>query len=105
MYCKGSNVLEAENLGPPAVMEHAMPADDPPLRTKWVQLRRDQQAGLDELARELQDAKSVRGGERITANTLIRIGIDAVLSQRERLSGDDERQIRATLFEVLGIST
>lgn len=82
-----------------------MPADDPTLRTKWVPLRRDQIADLDDAARELQDAKTRRGGERITANTLIRIGIDVVLNKRERLSGDDEDQIRAALFEVLDIST
>lgn len=103
MYCQGSNLLEAETLGPPAVMECPMP-DDSPLRTKWTQVRRDQQSALDELAREIQDSKSRRGGERITANTLIRIGIDVVLSQGDRLAGDTEQEIRSGLFELLGIA-
>jgi hypothetical protein len=81
-------------------------ADDPPgdrLRPKYAQIRPAQWTALDDLARELQDAKSAKGGERITANTLIRIGIDVVLTCSSRLSGQSEADLRASLFEQLGI--
>lgn len=80
--------------------------DEPPedrLRPKYAQIRPSQWTALDDLARELQDAKSSRGGERITANTLIRVGIDVVLACSSRLSGESEAAIRAGLFEQLGI--
>jgi len=75
------------------------------LRPKYVQIRPDQWTALDELARHLQDAKTTRGGERITANTVIRIGIDLVLALSDRLAGDTERQIREDLFDQLGLTS
>ncbi|RSN51120.1 hypothetical protein [Actinomadura sp. WAC 06369] len=74
------------------------------LRPKYVQIRPDQWTALDDLARELQDAKSTRGGERITANTVIRVGIDLVLTLSGRLAGETEKEIREGLFAQLGLT-
>lgn len=75
--------------------------DDAALRPKYVQIRPDQWTDLDELARELQDAKS-KGGQRITANTVIRIAIDLILTKAALLSGDTEEEIRQNLLEQIG---
>jgi hypothetical protein len=66
-------------------------------RPKFAQIRGDQWTGLDELARDLQDARTVKA-ERITANTLIRVAIDGLLAHAEHLVGDNEEELRASLF-------
>lgn len=70
-------------------------------RPKTAQIRADQWTSLDELARELHDARSVKG-ERITANTLIRVAIDGLLGHGGRLHGDNEDQLLASWSEFLG---
>jgi hypothetical protein len=103
--CESSGVTHSSSpSGGLAVREYAMAAEPGRLRPKYVQIRPDQWTALDDLARELQDAKSTRGGERITANTVIRIGIDLVLELSERLAGESEREIRQGLFEQLGLA-
>jgi hypothetical protein len=77
------------------------PAERPKTRPKTAQIRADQWTSLDELARTLQDARSVKG-ERITANTLIRVAIDGVLAHGGRLHGDNEEQLLASWSEFLG---
>lgn len=67
------------------------------LSPKYVQLRGDQQIELDVLARELQAARS-RKGERITANTVIRVAVDVILAHREVLAGDTEEELRKGLL-------
>jgi hypothetical protein len=62
------------------------------LRPKQLMLYADQQTDLDALARALHDARQVRG-ERITANTLIRIAIDGLVVHGDRLQGDNEKQL------------
>jgi len=79
----------------------AMSGERPKTRPKQAMIRADQQSGLDELARELQDARGVRE-ERITANTLIRIGIDGLLAHGEHLRGDNEAELLASWLEFLG---
>jgi hypothetical protein len=69
-------------------------------REKTAVIYSDQQTGLDGLARELQDARSVLS-ERITANTLIRVAIDGVLEYADRLHGDDEEELRASWLAFL----
>lgn len=44
------------------------------------------------------DARTRTGGQRITANTLIRIAVDALLAQRSALVGDDEAALREAYF-------
>lgn len=61
-------------------------------RPKQAMIRSAQQSALDELARDLHDARSVKG-ERITANTLIRVAIDGIVPHGERLHGDNEEQL------------
>ena len=69
-------------------------------RPKFAQLRPEQQSALDDLARDLQDARTVRS-ERITANTLIRVAIDGLLRDSDRLSGDTEAELRASWYAYL----
>ena len=73
----------------------------PKTRPKTAQIRADQWTSLDELARELHDARSVKG-ERITANTLIRVAIDGLVAHGARLHGDGEAQLLAAWLEFLG---
>lgn len=109
LYCENSGTLEFKSPegGAFAVMGSAMPHGEPgessraEFRPKYAQIRPDQWSRLDELARELQDAKTRRGGERITANTLIRIGIDVVLAYASQLGGDNEQEIREGLLAIL----
>ena len=77
------------------------PAERPKTRPKTAQIRGDQWSSLDELARELHDSRSVKG-ERITANTLIRVALDGLLAHSERLHGDNEQQLLASWLEFLG---
>ncbi|MEU5959221.1 hypothetical protein [Streptomyces sp. NPDC047525] len=72
------------------------------VRPKYTQIRDDQWAELDELARELMDARSEKG-RRITSNSLIRVAIDALLAQREQLGGDHEDAIRVNYLKTLGV--
>jgi hypothetical protein len=85
---------------PPATPDPA-PVQRAKTRPKTVQIRADQWTSLDEMARDLHDARSVKG-ERITANTLIRIAIDGLLAHGSRLHGDTEPQLLASWLEFLG---
>lgn len=62
-------------------------------RPKWVPMRDDQYSGLTALARDLMDERT-RKTERITENTLIRVGIDLLLAHPELLTGDTEEELR-----------
>ncbi|MEU5547181.1 chromosome segregation ATPase [Streptomyces sioyaensis] len=70
------------------------------LSPKYVQLRGDQQIELDVVARELQAARTHKG-ERITANTVIRVAVDAILAHREHLVGDTEEELRTNLLDYI----
>lgn len=72
------------------------------VRPKYTQIRDDQWSDLDDVARELMDAR-VEKGRRITANSLIRVAIDALLQHRDQLHGDDEDAIRVNYFRTLGV--
>lgn len=74
------------------------PADG--LRPKWVPLRKDQYQTLTDLARELQDARSVKT-ERITENTLIRVAIDVIVAHPELLAGNTEDELRSHALRSL----
>ncbi|WP_438297778.1 chromosome segregation ATPase [Streptomyces sp. HUAS TT7] len=80
----------AENI-PPAQRGSAQPKSE--ARPKWVPMRDDQYSGLTALARDLMDSRT-RKTERITENTLIRVGIDLVLAHPELLTGDTEEELR-----------
>ena len=76
----------------------------PATRPKQALIRPDQQTALDHLARQLHDARSVKG-ERITANTLLRVAIDGVIEHGDRLHGDNEIQLLASWREFLRLAT
>ena len=70
-------------------------------RPKTARIRTDQWSSLDDLARHVHDARSVKV-ERITSNTLIRVAIDGLLAHEGRLHGDTEEQLLASWLEFLG---
>ena len=70
-------------------------------RPKTARIRTDQWSSLDDLARRVHDARSVKV-ERITSNTLIRVAIDGLLAHEGRLHGDTEEQLLASWLEFLG---
>ena len=71
-------------------------------RPKQALIRPDQQTGLDHLARRLHDDRSVKG-ERITANTLLRVAIDGLIEHGDRLHGDNEMQLLASWRDFLSL--
>ena len=75
----------------------------PKTRPKQALIRPDQQTGLDHLARQLHDARGVKG-ERITANTLLRVAIDGLLEHGGRLHGDNEVQLLGSWREFLSLA-
>lgn len=78
----------------------AAPAARAATRPKTARIRADQWTSLDDLARHLHDARSVKV-ERITSNTLIRVAIDGLLEHGGRLHGDCEEQLLASWLEFL----
>ena len=75
----------------------------PKTRPKQALIRSDQQTGLDHLARRLHDDRSVKG-ERITANTLLRVAIDGLVEHEDRLYGDNEVQLLASWRRFLSLA-
>ncbi|GAA1821434.1 hypothetical protein [Agromyces neolithicus] len=70
-------------------------AEDYERKETW--LRPDQQVDLDQLAKRLQRAKDPSEKTRITANTIIRVAVDALLEHADELQGDTEAQIRESV--------
>ncbi|MFC9233634.1 chromosome segregation ATPase [Streptomyces decoyicus] len=99
-----SGTKDFKNLFGQSAAELAAAKGEKPQKTrpKYTSLRDDQLAELDDLARELMD-KRINKRRRITSNTLIRVAIDALLAQGDRLEGDDEREIRDNYLRTLGV--
>ena len=93
----GDLIRNAKGLQPP------QPANED-FHPKYVPLRPDQITNLDVVARELMATRSVKGGPRITANTLIRVAVDTLIAQRDRLDGDNETALRRAYFAQLGLT-
>ena len=55
-----------------------------------LRLREDQFAALGELERVVMKRRKQKGGERITKNTLIRVAVDYLIANADKLTGDDE---------------
>ncbi|MCD2444335.1 hypothetical protein LQ757_18800 [Agromyces sp. SYSU K20354] len=70
-------------------------AEDYERKETW--LRPDQQVELDQLAKRLQRAKDPSEKTRITANTIIRVAVDALLEHADELQGNTEAQIRESV--------
>lgn len=83
-----------------ASLDEAAAAAGKTVSPKYVPLRGDQLIELDVLARELQ-ADRVRKVERITANTVIRVAVDALLKRRNVLVGDTEEELLASFVEYI----
>lgn len=72
------------------------PAHYTQFQRKEARLREDQADELSGLARKLSRSKS-SPGERITDNTLIRVAIDLLLSQKGSLEGESEAELRKSI--------
>lgn len=83
-----------------ADLREAVASASESLTPKYVPMRGDQLIELDALAREIQDART-RKGERITANTLIRVAVDVILARRTALVGDTEEELRTNFLDYL----
>lgn len=67
------------------------------LERKEARLRQDQIDALTDLTRKLNRTKRVKGGERLTDNTLIRVAVDLLLSKASELQGTTEDELRRSL--------
>ncbi|MDZ7966427.1 MAG: hypothetical protein RM368_15865 [Nostoc sp. DedSLP03] len=67
------------------------------LERKETRLRQDQIDALTDLTRKLNRTKQVKGGERLTDNTLIRVAVDLLLSKASELQGTTEDELRSSL--------
>jgi hypothetical protein len=88
---------------PPGLDEPPSAGERPKTRPKQALIRPDQQTSLDDLARSLHDARSVKG-ERITANTVLRVAIDGLVEHGDRLHGDNEVQLLASWREFVNLA-
>ena len=92
---KESTTLRVQELKTSKVIEDLEP--ELPLYKRLIpketRFRDDQLEDLARLARRLTRAKSVRGGQRITENTLIRVAVDALLERGEALVGETEEDL------------
>jgi predicted ATPase with chaperone activity len=67
------------------------------LERKEARLRQDQIDALTDLTRKLNRTKRLKGGERLTDNTLIRVAVDLLLSKASELQGTTEDELRSSL--------
>lgn len=74
------------------------------MERKEARLRPDQVTELAALARYLSRTRADKS-ERITDNTLIRIAVDVVLAVGDKLTGDTEDELRASMAAALGWPT
>lgn len=70
------------------------------LARKEARLREDQYVALSRLVRVLARRRTDRSGSRLTENTLIRVAIDLLLSRANRLIGNTERELRASVLDI-----
>lgn len=64
---------------------------------KEVYLRPDQAEALAALERALRRRRPRGVGERLTANTLVRVAVDLLLDRQDRLAGYTEADLRASV--------
>lgn len=67
------------------------------LTRKEARFRDEQIADLTQLSRRLNRSKDPAATERITENTLIRVAVDLLLAQADRLSGSTESELRQSV--------
>lgn len=60
---------------------------------------RQQYVALSRLVRVLARRRTDRSGPRLTENTLIRVAIDLLLARANRLIGNTEGELRASVLE------
>lgn len=68
------------------------------LARKEARVREDQYVALSRLVRVLARRRTNRSGPRLTENTLIRVAIDLLLTHANRLTGNTERELRASVL-------
>lgn len=67
---------------------------------KEARVREDQYVALSRLVQVLSRRRVVRSGPRLTENTLIRVAIDVLLERADRLAGDTEAELRASVLDA-----
>lgn len=67
---------------------------------KEARVREDQYVALSRLVKVLSRRRVVRRGPRLTENTLIRVAIDLLLERADRLAGDTEADLRASVLDA-----
>ncbi len=70
------------------------------LARKEARMREDQYVALSQLVRVLARRRTDRSGPRLTENTLIRVAIDLLLSRANLLTGNTERELRASVLDT-----
>lgn len=70
------------------------------LARKEARVREDQYVALSRLVQVLSRRRVVRSGPRLTENTLIRVAIDLLLERADRLAGDTEVDLRASVLDL-----
>ena len=102
-----SPVARAPAAGPkpdfPETVARSGPAGIPLYRRlarKEARLREDQYVALSRLVRVLARRRTDRSGPRLTENTLIRVAIDLMLSRANRMSGNTEGELRASVLDA-----
>lgn len=70
------------------------------LARKEARLREDQYVALSRLVRILARRRTDRSGPRLTENTLIRVAIDLLLSRTNRMTGNTEGELRASVLDA-----
>jgi hypothetical protein len=66
---------------------------------KEARVREDQYVALSRLVQVLGRRRTVRSGPRLTENSLIRVGIDLLLERADRLVGNSEAELRASVLD------
>ena len=88
--------LVADESVPSRPVEKPSPAFES-FERKEARLRQNQLDDLEALRKKINRTKIATGGERITDNTLIRIAVDMLLANSDKLKGSTERELRMSI--------
>lgn len=96
-----ADLVRAEGAGIAAASQQSATGSRQPkylsLARKEARLRADQIDRLTAIARQLNRQKIEGEGERLTENTLIRLAVDLLFVQADKLAGATEAELRASL--------
>ncbi len=93
---EGAGIAAASQQQQPTVVGSRQPKYLSLIR-KEARLRADQIDRLTTIARQLNRQKIEGEGERLTENTLIRLAVDLLFLQADKLAGATEEELRVSL--------